>query len=114
MPDVETASSIKPRSHHGTPLPGQAVPKIPVVALGMSLGLFLAVTFILCVGFDLLFPDRAMYESWLRLLPGFSWLSWPSFFLGLAESFGYGWYIALVFGPLYNFFAARTNRRSGA
>ena len=100
MSDVETASSTKLKLRYGTPLPVQAVPRIPVIALGMSLGLFLAVTFILCVGFDLLFPDRAMYESWLRLLPGFTWLSWPSFFLGLAESFGYGWYVALIFGPL--------------
>ncbi|SOB75449.1 hypothetical protein SAMN04488490_1043 [Marinobacter sp. LV10R510-11A] len=111
MSDVETASSTKLKLRYGTPLPVQAVPRIPVIALGMSLGLFLAVTFILCVGFDLLFPDRAMYESWLRLLPGFTWLSWPSFFLGLAESFGYGWYVALIFGPLYNFFAARINQR---
>lgn len=31
----------------------------------------------------------------------------PSFFLGLAESLAWGWYVALVFAPLYNFFAAR-------
>jgi len=111
MSDVETAASTKLKLRYGTPLPVQAVPRIPVIALGMSLGLFLAVTFILCVGFDLLFPDQAMYESWLRLLPGFTWLSWPSFFLGLAESFGYGWYVALIFGPLYNFFAVRINQR---
>ncbi|WP_373190686.1 hypothetical protein [Halomonas sp.] len=60
-------------------MPVQATSRIPVIALGMSLGLFLAVTFILCVGLGLLFPDRAMSESWLRLLPGFIW---PSFFLG--------------------------------
>jgi hypothetical protein len=40
-------------------------------------------------------------------LPGFKLLSWPTFLLGLVESFAYGWYIALTFGPLYNFFAAR-------
>jgi hypothetical protein len=34
-------------------------------------------------------------------------LSWQTFLLGLAESYAWGWYIALVFGPLYNFFAAR-------
>ncbi len=108
MPDADTQSTTKPR--YGTRLPIQATPRIPVITLGMSLGLFLAVTFILCVGFDLLFPEQAMYESWLRLLPGFTWLSWSSFFLGLVESFGYGWYIALIFGPLYNFFAARWGR----
>jgi hypothetical protein len=40
-------------------------------------------------------------------LPGFELLNWRSFFIGLAESFGYGWYVALIFGPLYNFFALR-------
>ena len=80
---------------------------IPVFALGMSLGLFIAFSFAACVVYDLLFPGHAMYESWLRLLPGFTWLSWPSFLLGLLESFAYGWYVALVFGPLYNFFASR-------
>ena len=109
MADAKTSPSIALRS--GTPLRVQATPRIPVIALGMSLGLFLAVTFVLCVGFDLLFPGQAMYESWLRLLPGFTWLSWPSFLLGLAESFAYGWYVALVFGPLYNFFAVRSGRR---
>jgi hypothetical protein len=48
-----------------------------------------------------------MYQSWLRLLPGFTWLTWPSFLLGVVESFVYGWYVALIFGPLFNFFAAR-------
>ena len=76
----------------------------------MSLGIFLAVTFVLCVLFDLWFPEAAMYETWLKLLPGFTWLTWPSFFLGLAESFAYGWYIALIFGPLFNLFASRFNR----
>lgn len=79
----------------------------PVVALGMSLGTFFAVTFVLCVLFDLWFPELAMNRVWAPLLPGFTWISWPSFFLGLAESFAYGWYVALVFGPLYNLFAAR-------
>lgn len=111
MPDAETISNTKSKLRYSTPLPVQAIPRIPVIALGMSLGLFLAITFILCVGFDLLFPDQAMYQSWLRLLPGVTWLSWSSFFLGLAESFGYGWYVALIFGPLYNFFAARINQQ---
>jgi hypothetical protein len=79
--------------------------RIPVFALGMSLGAFLALTYVLCVLFDLWVPGEAMYQSWLRLLPGFTWLSWGSFALGLGESFAYGWYVALVFGPLFNFFS---------
>lgn len=81
--------------------------RLPVAALGMSLGLFLAITFVACVGFDLLFPAQAMAKVWMPLLPGFVWLSWSSFLLGLLESFAYGWYVALIFGPLFNYFAAR-------
>jgi len=85
-------------------------PGISLVAVGHASSLFLAITFALCVGFDLLFPAHAMYEAWQKLLPGFEWLSWRSFFLGLIESYGYGWYFALVWAPLYNLFAARSNR----
>ncbi len=72
------------------------------------------ISFALCVAFDLVFPGQAMYESWQRLLPGFQWLSWRSFLLGLVESYGYGWYFALVWVPLYNVFAIRAwERRQG-
>jgi len=98
------------RRRAGTPLVAAQGPRIPVFAFGMSLGAFLAVTYVLCVVFDLLFPGQAMYQTWLRLLPGFTWLSWQSFLLGLVESFAYGWYVALIFGPLFNFFARRWNR----
>jgi hypothetical protein len=57
--------------------------------------------------FDLWFPTLAMNAVWSPLLPGFSWLDWGSFFVGLIESFAYGWYVALVFGPLFNFFSRR-------
>lgn len=101
------AGQIRQRHAAGTPLPATPAPRIPVLAFGMSLGIFMAITFALCVGFDLLFPGQAMYETWLKLLPGFTWLTWPSFILGLVESFAYGWYVALVFAPLFNFFAKR-------
>ncbi len=82
--------------------------------LGMSLGVFLAITYALCVVFDLMFPGQAMYQTWLRLLPGFTWLTWPSFFLGLVEAFAYGWYIALIFAPLFNLFVDVFERRGRA
>jgi hypothetical protein len=53
-----------------------------------------------------------MHAAWESLLPDFSFISVPSFFLGLIESYLYGWYIALVFVPLYNYFN-RGNVRSG-
>lgn len=107
MPD---SVSDNPLHHTGTAIPVARPPRIPVIAFGMSLGIFLALTFVLCVLFDLWFPGAAMYQTWLKLLPGFTWLTWPSFFLGLVESFAYGWYIALIFGPLFNFCASRFSR----
>jgi 2TM family of unknown function (DUF5676) len=102
-----TASAFDTHASAGTPLPGRTVPRIPVVPLGMSLGTFFALTFVLCVLFDLWFPALAMNPSWGSLLPGFTWISWSSFFLGLVETFAYGWYVALVFAPLFNLFSAR-------
>ena len=77
---------------------------VSLVAVGHATSLFLAITFALCVVFDLVFPGHAMYEAWRKLLPGFEWISWPGFGLGLIESYGYGWYFALIWVPLYNFF----------
>lgn len=92
----------------GSRLPSLTAHLIPVFALGMGLSVSLAITYVLCVLGYLFFPGLPIEHSALAIfLPGFTLLSWPDFFLGLIESFGWGWYAALVFGPLYNFFAAR-------
>ena len=78
---------------------------VSLKAVGNATSIFLVVSFAACVGFDLLFPQHAMYRSWQHLLPGFEWISWSSFLLGLLESYGYGWYVALVWVPLYNLFS---------
>ncbi len=80
---------------------------ISLYAVGHATSLFLGITFALCVAFDLIFPSRAMYQAWERLLPGFTWISVSSFGVGLLESYGYGWFLALIWVPLYNVFAAR-------
>jgi hypothetical protein len=76
-------------------------------AFGHATSLFLVIAFTLCVAFDLMFPQMAMYRSWQALLPGFTWISWSSFALGLVECYGYGWFLALIWVPLYNVFVAR-------
>ncbi len=92
----------------GTPLSRLAsVHRLPVAVLGPNFSLSLAITYVLCVVFDLFFPRQAMHQNWLPILPGFTWLTWPSFVLGLVESLAYGWYAALIFGPLFNFFAVK-------
>ena len=81
--------------------------KISLFAFGHATSLFLLMSFSVCVGFGLLFPEQAMYEVWLKLLPGFEWISWKSFFLGALESYVYGWFISLIWVPLYNFFGSK-------
>lgn len=82
---------------------------IPVLALGMALSLSFFISYVLCVIAYLVVPSLAIEHSALSIfLPGFTLLSWPSFFLGLIEAFGWGWYVALVFGSIYNFFAAKS------
>ena len=85
-------------------------PGLSLSAFGHATSLFLAITFVLCVGFDLLLPQMAMYRSWQALLPGFTWISWSSCLLDLVESDGYGWYFTLIWVPLYNVFNARATR----
>jgi hypothetical protein len=74
----------------------------------MSLAVFLVISYALCIVGYLMVPGLPINHAALTIfLPGFELLSWSSFFLGLVESFAYGWYIALIFGPLYNFFVTR-------
>jgi hypothetical protein len=81
---------------------------IPVVALGLSLSIFFAISYMLCILFYLVFPAGAESHAVLSLfLPWIKVLTWPGFLLGLVASVACGWYVALVLGPLYNFFALR-------
>lgn len=82
--------------------------RLAIVPLGLSLASFLAITYVLCVLYGILMSDRGMHQLLSQLLPGFTWITWPSFLLGLVWSVVYGWYVAVVFAPLFNFFSART------
>ncbi len=82
--------------------------RIPLIPLGIGLSAFLAISYLLCILLGLFGGwDWGLHQPWLQFLPGFTWLTWPSFFLGLAESIAYGWYAALLFGGLYNVALAR-------
>ena len=104
---MATHSSHGAGSRMADMVPLRTDSRIPLAAFGMSLGLFLTITYVLCVVYGLLISDQGMSQLLASLLPGFTWLTWPSFFLGLIESFVYGWYAAVVFVPLYNWFSAR-------
>jgi len=81
---------------------------IPLRAFGLGLSLFLTISYLFCVAGFLLFPKLPISHSSLSIfLPGFALLSWQTFLLGLVESFLWGWYVTVVFVPLYNFFVSR-------
>jgi len=89
-----------------------ATPHIPVLVLGLSLSVTFVVTYVLCILYGLLGFSAGAHASLLpSILPGFTWITWPSFLLGAVEVFVYGWYIAVVFGVIFNFFATRSRQR---
>lgn len=82
-----------------------------VVGLGIALSLFFAISFVLCILGYALFPSLPITHSALLIfLPGSKLLTLGSAVLGLVESLAWGWYIALVFAPLYNRFAVGGRR----
>ena len=84
------------------------VRRVPIAALGLSLSAFLALSYVLCIVGYLVAPGMPVkHEALSIFLPGFELLSWKTFFLGLAESYVWGWYLAVGFGLIYNFIAAR-------
>ena len=69
-----------------------------------SLAIWTAFTFVFCVVYGLLMPASLHTTVLLvQVLPGFEWLTWQGFFVGLIESFLYGAYAGLVYVPIYNF-----------
>lgn len=81
-----------------------------VIHWGWTLSVLLLVSYLLCIGFGLIFPGRFhMHEAWAPLLPGFEWLSLKGLIAGAVGSFLYGWYFALLGVPLYRFFGGGRN-----
>ena len=82
--------------------------RLTIRGTALSVGLFLDVSFVLCVLWGLLAPQRlAKMAGFLEVIfPGFVWLSLQSVILGLVEAFLYGVYIAVIFVPLFNYFEA--------
>ncbi|GAB5457370.1 MAG: hypothetical protein Hens3KO_04000 [Henriciella sp.] len=77
--------------------------------VGHALSLLIAISFLICIGWGLVMPASLhMHGAWENWLPGFEFLTPQGFIIGLSESYLYGWYIALVFVPLYRFFNRST------
>ncbi|MDQ2929994.1 MAG: DUF5676 family membrane protein [Gemmatimonadota bacterium] len=77
-----------------------------------SLSLFAAISFVVCVLYGLIVPASLHSSAALEaVFPGFKWLTFGGFVVGLIESFLYGAYAGLVFVPIYN---ALSRRQSAA
>ena len=76
--------------------------------IAWTLAVFAAIVFTLDVFLGALFPNWwVMQKAWELILPGFTLISWGTFILGLVESFIGGFLTAVLFVPLYNYFAGR-------
>ncbi len=76
--------------------------------LTLSLGLFSALSFVLCVAWGALVPPSLHGTRFLEMtLPGFRWLTPGSFGLGLVETFVIGAYAGLLFTLIHNFVLER-------
>lgn len=68
-----------------------------------SLAIFTSVSYLLCVAYGLIARESLHMHQFLEIvLPGFEWLSFPGFLLGLLESFLWGAYMGLLFVPIHN------------
>jgi hypothetical protein len=102
MTQMQSASGSRPKVQF------DQAGALSIRALGLGLSLFFVISYLICIIGYLLLPGFPVQHGALSIfLPGFELLSWRNYFLGLAESFAWGWYIALVFGSLYNFFVRR-------
>lgn len=81
---------------------------LKISTVGWSVGGLLAISYILCVVWDVIFPGWAMYPVWENLLPGFSW-SAAGLAIGFIEALAYGFYVAIIFVPLFNYLQKRAH-----
>jgi hypothetical protein len=84
------------------------MPPLNWKVMTLTLGIFAAVMFGLCVAYGLVAPAKFHASQLLEaVLPGFQWLSPGSFVLGLVETFLYGAFAGLILTLIHNVVAAR-------
>jgi hypothetical protein len=73
-----------------------------------ALALTGAVLYLLCIAYGLTNPASGHMRDFLAMaLPGFEWLTFRGFLIGLVKSFLYGALVGLVYVPIYNMLARR-------
>ena len=82
-------------------------PKISIQRFATALSMFFVITYLICIASGLVLPDWKLHEPWLQFFPGFEWLTLQGVLIGLIESIAYAWYVAVLFGWLFNVFVAK-------
>lgn len=68
-----------------------------------ALGLTAALLYLLCIAYGLTNPSSGHMREFLTIaLPGFEWLTWKGFLIGLVKSFLTGVLVGLIYAPVYN------------
>ena len=79
-----------------------------IKVVSWSLAVWTVFTFVFCVAYGLATPESwHMHQFLEQVLPGFKWLTWTGFAIGLVESFLYGAYAGIVYVPIHNFLQRR-------
>jgi hypothetical protein len=80
--------------------------RLAIVPLGLSLSLFLSISFLLCA-LGAFLPALETLHLLAALYPGLDWTSPPLVIAGALWAFACGWYVAIFCGGLYNLFSQR-------
>lgn len=70
----------------------------------LALTSFGLITYVLSILLRLVIPQWGIYQLWEMLLPGFRWITWGSFLIGLVGIIAYGVYTGAIFVSVYNYF----------
>ncbi len=85
----------------------ETVSRIPLWPAGWALSAALAVTFVLCAGFELLIPNFPVAHAWVEVFtarPVTSALGWIE---GIVGSIAFGWLFAAILAVVFNRLARR-------
>jgi hypothetical protein len=83
------------------------VNRIPLTPAAWALSAALVATFVLCAGFELLWPDLPVAHGWVGLFtvrPVTSVLGWVE---GIVGSVAFGWFFAAIVAWVFNALANR-------
>ena len=77
--------------------------RVQLIRLGWTLSSFMVISFVTCIILGYILPGLRDLMP-VVFFPGFSWDQPSTMLWGLAWSIAVGWYVALLFGILYNGF----------